>query len=480
MTAAAPAWPASDYRRLPIPAAAIEVLAYLTVIAAATLAFLAGWLPVNGAVVLTVALLGWLIAASWVNLGQGRHPVFLFLCSLMLFQGGRLIAYFLGAEPEPLRVIIMTPLPFNLSRDEAGVLLLALTLAAVCVYAPCRMAYRLVTPPPAADVQKYLPYLYLLFIATLPVQLFKNFRYYEYVQQHGGYVFIYVNHGAIAASVPIWVRGISLITIPVFVAIFVFERRRLPLYVTTALYFATASIILLLGARGALFTLVAVLWWIARIKATRKSRMSSVVLFALALLFVGFVIQKVREDEPSGYHEFSAVDVVKDQGISLNVTEVAIKYADRFRPYFGSYLLQELQLAFVASDAAHYHRGGTFAADVSVLLNPEKFEAGYGTAGSYIGEAYIGGGLMLVVLVSITVGMGLNAIYKFSGNALLLFLFAMSLPDILLMPKGQLLDWVSVFLKTSLSIVLLWFGWKSYSLLLSIRQTPAVDQGVGS
>jgi hypothetical protein len=107
MTTAAPAWPVRDYRRLPIPAAAFEILAYLAVVAAASLAFLAGWLSVNAAVVLTFALLASLIVLSWIHLGQGRHPVFLFLCTLMLFQGGRLIAYCLGAEPNPMRVILM-------------------------------------------------------------------------------------------------------------------------------------------------------------------------------------------------------------------------------------------------------------------------------------------------------------------------------------------------------------------------------------
>jgi hypothetical protein len=36
----------------------------------------------------------------------------------------------------------------------------------------------------------------------------------------------------------------------------------------------------------------------------------------------------------------------------------------------------------------------------------------------------------------------------------------MSLPDILLMPKGQLPDWASIFLKNCISIALLWCGWK--------------------
>jgi hypothetical protein len=62
------------------------VLAYLAVVVAASLAYLAGWLTVNGAMVLTVVLLSTLIVLWWVHLGQGRHPCFLFLCTLMLFK----------------------------------------------------------------------------------------------------------------------------------------------------------------------------------------------------------------------------------------------------------------------------------------------------------------------------------------------------------------------------------------------------------
>src|SRR5271167_1736848 len=141
MSTAAPAWPALDYRRLPIPAAAFEVLIYLAVVAASSLAFLAGWMSVNAAVVLTVILLASLIVLSWVHLGQGRHPAFLFLCTLMLFQGGRLISYCLGVELEPMKVVAMES-DFVLTRNEQGIVLLCIALSAICIYAPCRWCYR--------------------------------------------------------------------------------------------------------------------------------------------------------------------------------------------------------------------------------------------------------------------------------------------------------------------------------------------------
>ncbi len=130
---------------------------YLAVVAA-SLAFLAGWLTVNGAVVLTVALLSTLIVLSWVHLRQGRHPCFLFFVHADAFQGGRLIAYCLGAEPDPMRAVLLDS-NFDLSRVEQRITLLCLAISANCVYAPCRCTFRPIPPPELQSVRKWLPFL---------------------------------------------------------------------------------------------------------------------------------------------------------------------------------------------------------------------------------------------------------------------------------------------------------------------------------
>jgi oligosaccharide repeat unit polymerase len=458
-------------------AAAIEICALFAGVGSGALAFVLGWLTPEQAGVLTVALLATLIALSWIYLGQGRHPALLFFCSLILFQGGRLIGYCLGAEPDPMRVVAMTPAAFDLSREESGLVLLALSLSAVCIYAPCRWLYRPVAPPGDVEVRKYLPYLYILFAATLPIQLFKNFRYYQYVREHGGYSIIYVDHAALASSVPFWVRAVPLISLPVFVAIFVFERRRSRLYVATALYFASASLILLLGSRGGPFLLVAALWWVARVKSLRKTRFVLLAVSVMALLLIADVIQEARQQEGGTDYKLSAERVIVTQGISLNVTEVGFKYSALFNPYFGSYLLTGLEDAFVPADASSYHRGKALAIDISVFLSAKNYAYGYGTAGSYLPEAYVGGGMIAVLVVSLALGLGLHGLYRFSGNALLLLLFAMSLPEIIAMPKLGLFDWASTFLRNCISLALLWLGWKVYSLLLAIEPR---HQGSGS
>jgi len=56
-----------------------------------------------------------------------------------------------------------------------------------------------------------------------------------------------------------------------------------------------------------------------------------------------------------------------------------------------------------------------------------------------------------------------------------LFIVAMVLLDVLLMPRGNLLEWLSALLRNAMSILLLVLGWALYRLLTSIRRAPVVE-----
>ncbi len=457
----------------PMPTAAFEVLGYLGVVAIGTLCFLLGWLTPNGAVVLVALLLASLVVLSWKRFDQGRHPCFLFLSMLLLLQGGRLVTYCLGSEPDPLRIRVQTAYPFDISRGEAGVVLLCLALSAICIYAPCRWNYRRIAPPSDAKVRRYLPYLYLLFYGSLPVQVFKNYSYYQFAQEHGGYIYFWVNHGDFAASVGLWARLISLVSLPAFVGIFVFETRKKYVYLATACYFSSSVLMLLLGSRMATFGLIVALWYVAGIKSRKKSRLVTMVALAVALVFASEAVQGLREDPDSvAFYALDPMMFVTLQGNSLDVTEVAVKYRSVFSPYTASYLWNELQNGFVPLDYQHYFRGRELSLDVSGLLNSAAFAQGYGTAGSYLGEAYVMGGLVGVVMVSLLIGAGLQYLYHLSRNALSLFLVVMLLPDVMGMPRGDLLDWLSVLLRTALFLAVLGLGWLFYRTVLWLKQVP--------
>ncbi len=456
---------------MPVPA--LEVLLLFAAVGAATIAFMVQWITPNQGVVMNALLLILLLGLSWRNFDQGRHPCFLFMAMLLLCQGGRFLAYSLGSEPDPLRVRMETRVPFDLSHDQQGTVLLCIALSAVCIYAVCRLSYRRIGIPDIAPAQKYLPYLYLLFWLSVPVQIFKNYSYYQYAQDNGGYMYFWVNHGEFAASVPLWVRLVSLLTLPSFVGIFLLEKRRKYLYLATACYFLSSLLILLMGSRMGTLCLIVALWYASRIKSGRKTKVAAVLILALGLFIIAGVFQALREDSDSlTAYAVDPLKFVTLSGNSLDVTEVVVKYRAIFTPYTATYLWNELTFGFSPHDLQHYFRGRELGHDVSVLLDATAFETGLGTAGSYIAEEYMIGGVAAVALISLLIGCLLDTLYRLSRNVFSLFVVVILLPDILSMSRGDLLDWLSVLARTCLFLAVLTVGWKAYSLVMWLKQAP--------
>jgi hypothetical protein len=448
----------------PTPGAAIELCVLSAILGIGVLTFEVGWLSPEQAAAGTACFLLCLDMLAWKRFDEGRHPCFLFLCVLTLLQCGRFLAYMLGNGSHPLRIAGLAPHPFDLTRIEAGTVLLCLSLSALCIYAMCRWNYRRITPPSDVPVAHYLPYLYTVFYSTLPIQLYKNYAYYQFMQKHGGYLYFWTHHGDIVSSVPLFARAIVVINAPAFLAIFVFERRKKWIWLAVASYLSTTIVTLLIGFRSSVFVLVLVLWYIAKIKSTKKTRVVALAALALVLMVVGGLVQTMRGSGASGFsgYSFAPLEFIKLEGDSIDVSSVAVKYEKMFAPCAVSYLWYDLQDAFVLRDAADYVKGQRLPNDVSVLLNPVAFSRGRGEAGSYLAEMYLLGGVAGVVVLSLLLGSGLHLLHSLSRNALSLFVIASILPVIILMPRGQLLDWASDLLKTGLAVAVLCFGWVIY------------------
>jgi hypothetical protein len=447
---------------------AVEVLACLTATAAATFCFLMGWLDCDVAGVLTVILLLSLIGLAWKRFDGGRHPCFFFLCTLALFQGGQMIAYCAGGVGDMFQITLLTPYAFDVSRDVAALALLSIALSAISIYAPCRWNYHSFSPPRRGSYERFLPYLYCLLGLSVPVQLYKNYRYYEYARDHGGYLVFFIDHAGLASSIPLLVRAISLISLPALVGIFVLEQRKKFLRAAVAAYFTVATPILLTGSRGATFSLLLSLWYLAKVKSGQRARWYSVALLGACLVLVGSLIGSFR----SGDVEFRALDgpsrFIAGQGVSLNVTEIAVAYRRHFASHIVSNLAGELQSAFVASDQTNYIAGQHFADDVSMFLSPADYQLGVGSGSTYLAEAYVLGGLCGVALVSLFLGALLHGMHKCSSHPLGLFLVAMIIPDVLLMPRSGLLDWVSAAFRVGISVLLLVAGWHLHQSIIRI------------
>ncbi len=448
--------------------AALEVLGYLTAVAIAIFCFLAGWLTSGQAAVLTLLMLLSLIVQAWTRFDGGRHPCFFFLCVLTLFQAGRLIAYCAGGVTDLFRVTLMTSYQFDISRDAAASVLLSIALSALCVYAPCRWNYRSFSAPRSGSYGRLLPYLYFLLWLSIPVQLYKNYRYYEYAKEHGGYLVFFIDHGGLASSIPLVVRAISLISLPALVGIFVLERRKKFLRTAAACYFLVTAPVLLTGSRGAIFSLILSLWYLTKMKSGQRARLYALGILAAGLVLSGALIGSFRNENGSSPAFAGPAQFIADQGMSLNVTEVAVAYRRNFSPHIASYLASELQSAFVAGDQTNYVAGKRFSDDVAMFLNPGTYRLGFGSGSAYVAEAYLVGGLWGVALISALLGALLHGMHLCARNPLGLFLGAMILPDVLWMSRGGLLDWVSASMRVGISVLLLLGGWHLYNAIARI------------
>jgi hypothetical protein len=448
-------------------AAILELLTYLIAIGLGVFCFLMGWIGIDAAAVLTLLLVIALICRSWNQFDCGRHPCFFFLCTLAVFQAGRVMVP--GGEATGLfRVTLMTSSQFDVSQEVAATALLAIALSAVAIYSPCRWNYRALPRPKIESLTPFLTYLYWLLYCTLPVQLFKNYRYYQYAQEHGGYLAFFVDHGGLASNIPMAVRAVSLISLPALVGIFVLERRKKFLYPAVTAYFIIAAPVLLIGSRGGIFSLILSLWYVAKIKSEQPGRLSTFAFLGIGLALLGALVGGFRNKESQSTILAVPSQFVEEQGISLDVTEVAIAFRQRFTPHIASYLLSEIESAFVADDQTNYVGGKRFADDVAFFLNPVAYQLGFGSGSSYLAEAYVFGGLWGVVLISLLLGLGLRGMHAHSENPLVLFVVAMILPDVLWMARGGLLGWLSALVRVGISGSLMIVGWWGYKSAVSI------------
>jgi oligosaccharide repeat unit polymerase len=443
-----------------------EMLAYCTALVIGIMAFLSGAMTLGEAGVFSVILLFSLIALSWVRFDRGRHPCFLFLCVLTLFQAGRLILFSTGMLPDPFRIELFVYPGFDLSRQTNGLFLLSLCLSAICVYGVCRWKYHFVEVERPAWTSKALPYLYGVFYLAIPWEILQNYLLLRYAAAHEGYLTFYLDRAGLAASVPLLVHLPSLLAPPAFMAIFILEYRKLPLYIATMLYFAGFIVVLLSGSRAATFSMILVLWYIARLKSEKRPRIVSLAFVTLTLIVIGNLIGNLRLiNDSSGAESLAISSFISTQGITMNVTQLAIANRGLFEPYAASYLLNEIKEAFIAQDQSSYQRGASLANDITVFLNPIAFGQGFGSGSSFLGEAYVAGGLSGVVAFSLLLGFLLDALYRSCHHPFGMFVAATILPGVLWMARSGFFEWVADFIRTGFFVAALAAGWLVYRMV---------------
>jgi hypothetical protein len=429
---------------------ATETALYLSAVLVAVVLVLSGAVALTGCLWLSLVLYASLLYLAFHRFGGGRHPCFLFLAMLLLFQMGRLVGYALGATRDPFYVVVGTLLPMQVSAASSEITLLIVLLSATCIYAICAWN---VSPVQlrAGSEQRWLAACYVLLALSFPFVLYKNYEYFQFIRSHGGYLAIFTENQDVTNSAGGLVRLMSLIAYNAFLLVYVLERKGSRLAWVTTAFLSTSVLELAIGLRGKVFLFLITLWFIRNLKTGKSFRLSALAVAAIVASFAAVAISGFREMRSTAL--VGPAGFVAGQGISMGVTQIAIEYRPLFAPHVRSYVENEILQAFYPG--SHFGQGQIFDNDISVFLNAAAFRQGFGTGSSYLAEAWIAGGIAGVICASILIGIVLRWMHGLGRNWIGALVVATLLPSIIYLPRAQLLSPLATALKNGIVFVLM-------------------------
>lgn len=452
----------------------VELFAYLFTVAVAVLLAAIGVLSLGACIWLSVLLLSALLLLAWLRFDGGRHPCFLFLAMLLVFQGGRLVGYLFGSVREPLRIELATLVPLSVSTRSALLSLLIVAISAICVYFPCRVSYRNALFRAGAEVQ-WLTSLYVLVALTFPFALYKNLMYIRYLSSHGGYLAVFTDNAAVLQSAGPVARILSMICANTLLIAFALERQRRRIALLLTLLLALSALDLVIGFRGKVFTELLSLWLLHNLKTGKRFTVAPVAALVLGLNLLAVAVAAFRES--SKFVFLNPIDFLAGQGVSLNVTEAAIEFRDRFGQHGARYILGGFAAGI--DPPSSVTEGQLWTDDLTMFLNPTAAKLGFGTASSYLAELYLFAGFPAIVLGSLAVGYCLAALHRVSVYPWGAVILGFTLPSLIYLPRLELLNPLAVLVKSLLSCTIVflfacairWIGsavrWKAKQPLLA-------------
>lgn len=427
---------------------AIQSAIYFTALLVVTVLVLSGGVSLYGCLWIGLILYAGLLALAWRTFDGGRHPCFLFLGMLLLFQMGRLVGYAFGATRDPFNVVVQSPIPVTVSPAASEITILLVLVSATILYAVCAWNAPRIALDPGWE-QPWLPACYVLLALSFPFVLYKNYEYFQFIRSHGGYLAVFTDSDAVAKSAGTLVRVMSLVAANAFLLVYLIERRSGRLAVVTTIFLSTSVLELLIGLRGKVFLFLLTLWFLHNLKTGKRFRLTALATVVLAGSFAAVAVSGFREMHSTAVTGPAAF--VAGQGISMGVTQIAVQYRPLFEPHAKTYLANELLQVFYPG--SHFGQGQLFDNDISVFLNVDAYRAGFGTGSSYLAEAWIAGGLLAVLIASILIALALRVLHRLGANFLGAVAVAIVLPSLIYLPRAQLLSPIANALKTGLIFV---------------------------
>lgn len=338
--------------------------------------------------------------------GTYAHILIVFLLMLFIFGGVRLLSDLFNFNEEDLRSSFFIDYLITKEANLRALLnenlsVVCLGIGQFCYYKKHGISKNKTVPVRISSFPKFLTV--LLLIMGLSVKAYTSLKLLMNLVTYG-YHAMFTGEGG--EGIPFYLRVLSIL--PIFIAFGNVGKSKKWIWVLIIYLALDMST----GQRGmAALTAVAFVYVLSRMGLIHLNA-AKVAFFSSLAIFIFIFVSNVRNEKDTTVEDLVISEFLWQQGTSINVLQCAVmeeeKLDYKFKDMFGNVYSM---FSFLDSN---YHRGYGTSLDqllhykvwskyISHHMNSDRFYAGLGLGGNYIGQCFAVGKEWMVIIVNLII-----------------------------------------------------------------------------
>lgn len=399
------------------------------------------------------------LLSVWRSVGNKVTPFFLFLLTVGLFYGGTFIGKLMHGIDEMFAIdFFVTYTCTHEEKKELTIFLISFITAISCGYLKnyADKSFLQCTASSKSSTKDYTKLTSLIsgaFWILAPVLILDVLWNYISVSQNG-YVSLYkdLQNGVYSSDLVGWAKTLFMIFLGLA---FGFCSKKIQIHYLTV-YVVRSLVIMAMGARGALGTMMLFLFWIYSLyRNISLKELFLYCLIAIAVLILGLSLSVRAQDNDIAmgggiWNKLSSF--ISGQGISLMVFEVSRSIEDYPTLAYLQTLIPGVSTIYsLFSGVPVLSYENNMSNYMCHTLNSALYEEGFGMGWSLMSDLYLFGGRRYVVFVILSwlFGFGLSKIeLKAFSNPWVKSLLITIVMPLLILPRSSLNSFSTVIIYT--------------------------------
>jgi oligosaccharide repeat unit polymerase len=349
------------------------------------------------AVVLSVGGLV-ILAANWQAHDGGRSASFIFLVLGLTFLCGRALPILFGDESQ--LPVIGYGEPYEVAPAHVMKYVMVVLVSFLFVHVGSLLSNE--KAPQVPDTSRDARIYRVMFFCLLPLLLYKNIYYFNYIMENGGYLAIYQGSEHLD-GVGFLPRLGALLCLATFTLYFFHETDRKKSKNALIFFLIVFSSELLVGLRGKFFVTALIFFLFYKLRFGGKFSLRGLVTLLLVIISIAITVEITREQKSESIVAGSLLTgFLAQQGVSSGVSMIVLDNASYFSQNPWSYFIHQFAAPFYSQPEVP--QGWFVANDISMMVMPEAYSLGFGTGSSYIAELLMLGGWAGICIGSLAIG----------------------------------------------------------------------------